>query len=100
MLMSGVPVDATEALAIGLVNRVCPAESLVAEAVERAKLIASKAPLSIRALKAVVRTGAVLPLDAAMELELSEYNRLFTTEDRREGVAAFNQKRAAAFRGL
>lgn len=100
MLMSGVPVDAAEALAIGLVNRVCPAESLVAEAVERAKLIASKAPLSIRALKAVVRTGAALPLDAAMELELSEYNRLFTTEDRREGVAAFNQKRAAAFRGL
>jgi enoyl-CoA hydratase len=100
MLMSGVPVDATEALAIGLVSRVCAAESLVAETVERAKLIASKAPLSVKALKAVVRAGAVLPLDAAMELELSEYNRLFTTEDRREGVAAFNQKRAAAFRGL
>jgi len=99
MLMSGVPVDATEALAIGLVNRVCAADSLVAEVIERAKLIASKAPLSVRALKAVVRQGAVLPLEAAMELELSEYNRLFTTEDRREGVAAFNQKRPAAFRG-
>ena len=100
MLMSGVPVDAAEALAIGLVNRVCAPDSLVAEAVERAKLIATKAPLSVRALKAVVRAGAALPLEAAMALELSEYNRLFTTEDRREGVAAFNQKRMAAFRGV
>ncbi|MCA3746794.1 MAG: enoyl-CoA hydratase, partial [Phenylobacterium sp.] len=48
----------------------------------------------------VVRTGAVLPLAEAMDLELSEYNRLFTTEDRREGVAAFNQKRPAVFRGV
>ena len=100
MLMSGVPVDAAEALAIGLVNRVCAPERLVAEAVERAKLIATKAPLSVRALKSVVRAGAVLPLAEAMALELSEYNRLFTTEDRREGVAAFNQKRPAAFRGV
>ena len=99
MLMSGVPVDAAEALSIGLVNKVCAPETLVAEALERARLIASKAPLSVRALKAVVRTGAVLPLAEAMDLELSEYNRLFTTEDRREGVAAFNQKRPAAFRG-
>jgi enoyl-CoA hydratase len=99
MLMSGVPVDAAEALSIGLVNRVCTPETLVAETLERAKLIASKAPLSVRALKAVVRTGAVLPLAAAMDLELSEYNRLFTTQDRREGVAAFNQKRPPQFRG-
>ena len=72
---------------------------LLDEVLERARLIASKAPLSIRALKAVVHGGAVLPLDQAMALELSEYNRLFTTEDRREGVAAFNQKRPAVFQG-
>jgi len=99
MLMSGVPVDAAEALSIGLVNRVCAPDALVNEALARADLIASKAPLSIRAVKAVVRTGAVLPLDQAMELELREYNRLFTTNDRREGVAAFNQKRPARFEG-
>ncbi|MCA3715438.1 enoyl-CoA hydratase-related protein [Phenylobacterium sp.] len=100
MLMSGLPVDAAEALSIGLVNAVRPNETLVADLVARAVLIASKAPLSIRAVKAVVRTGAVLPLAEAMDLELSEYNRLFTTEDRREGVAAFNQKRPAVFRGV
>ena len=99
MLMSGAPVDAAEALAIGIVNRVCPPDELVAQVLVQAKLIASKAPLSVKALKAVVRKGAVLPLDQAMELELSEYNRLFTTDDRREGVAAFNQKRTAVFQG-
>ena len=56
-------------------------------------------PLSVRALKKVVHDGAALPLDQAMELELVEYNRLFRTADRREGVAAFNQKRTAVFRG-
>jgi enoyl-CoA hydratase/carnithine racemase len=99
MLMSGAPVDAAEALAIGIVNRVCPSDELIAQVLVQARLIASKAPLSVRALKAVVRKGAVLPLDQAMDLELSEYNRLFTTEDRREGVAAFNQKRTAVFQG-
>lgn len=99
MLMSGAPVDAAEALAIGIVNRVCPAEDLIAQVMVQARLIASKAPLSVRAVKNVVRTGAVLPLDQAMALELSEYNRLFVTEDRREGVAAFNQKRTAVFQG-
>lgn len=99
MLMSGAPVDATEALSIGIVNRVCPPDELIAQVLVQAKLIASKAPLSVRALKKVVRTGAALPLDQAMDLELSEYNRLFVTEDRREGVAAFNQKRTAVFQG-
>jgi enoyl-CoA hydratase len=99
LLMSAAPLDAAEALAVGIVNRICKPETLVDEVLERARLIASKAPLSIRALKAVVHGGAVLPLDQAMDLELSEYNRLFTTEDRREGVAAFNQKRPAVFQG-
>ena len=99
LLMSAAPLDAAEALAVGIVNRVCAPETLLDEVLERARLIASKAPLSIRALKAVVHGGAVLPLDQAMALELSEYNRLFTTEDRREGVAAFNQKRPAVFQG-
>ena len=99
LLMSGLPIDAARALDFGLVNHVTPPDELMAQVLERARVIASKAPLSVRALKNVVRGGAALPLDAAMELELSEYNRLFRTADRREGVAAFNQKRTAAFRG-
>lgn len=99
LLMSGLPIDAAQALDWGLVNRVVPAAELLDQVLERAKLIAAKAPLSVKALKAVVRGGAALPLDQAMELELSEYNRLFTTADRREGVAAFNEKRTATFQG-
>lgn len=100
LLMSGLPLDAGEALRLGLVNRVCDPSSLLDEVVERARLIASKAPLSVRALKRVVHGGAALPLDQAMDLELDAYNQLFRTEDRREGVAAFNEKRPAVFRGL
>ena len=99
LLMTTSHLSAAEALEIGRVNRVCAADALIPEVLERAKLIASKAPLSIRALKAVVRAGSVMPLDQAMDLELDEYNRLFTTQDRREGVAAFNQKRPAVFEG-
>lgn len=99
MLMSGAPVDAAEALSAGIVNRVCPPETLLPQVLERAALIASKAPLSVRALKRVVGGGAVLPLDQAMALELEAYNQLFTTQDRREGVAAFNQKRSPDFKG-
>jgi enoyl-CoA hydratase len=99
LLMTAAHLTADQALEIGLVNRVCAAEELIPQVLDQARLIASKAPLSVRALKAVVHGGAVLPLDAAMDLELSEYNRLFVTEDRREGVAAFNQKRPAVFQG-
>lgn len=99
LLMSGLPIDAAQALEFGLVNRIVPAAELEAQVLERARVIASKAPLSVKALKKVVRGGAALPLEAAMELELFEYNRLFTTRDRREGVAAFNQKRSPVFRG-
>ena len=62
-------------------------------------LRAAKAPLSVRALKHVVHEGHSLDLAAAMEMELSAYNRLFKTADRREGVASFNEKRTPTFKG-
>ena len=99
LLMSGLPIDAARAQDFGLVNHVTPPDELMPQVLERARVIAAKAPLSVRALKKVVHDGAALPLDQAMELELVEYNRLFRTADRREGVAAFNQKRTAVFRG-
>ncbi len=99
LLMSGLPIDAVRALDFGLVNHVAPPDELMPQVLERARVIAGKAPLSVKALKKVVRGGAALPLDRAMALELVEYNRLFKTKDRREGVAAFNQKRTAVFKG-
>lgn len=99
ILVSGRPLSAQEALDFGIVNRVVPADQLMIAVMETATRIAANAPLSVRALKHVVHEGHSMDLAAAMELELSHYNRLFKTADRREGVASFNEKRTPAFRG-
>jgi enoyl-CoA hydratase/carnithine racemase len=90
---------AQEALAWGLVNAVVAPEALTPTVLEVADRIAASAPLSVRALKKVVREGQDLDLDQAMALEIAEYDRLFATADRREGVRAFNEKRAPRFGG-
>lgn len=99
ILTSGRPLSAHEALEAGIVNRVTPAEQLMETVLETARRIAANAPLSVRALKKVVHEGQGLALRAAMELELDQYNRLFKTADRREGIASFNEKRTPAFKG-
>ena len=76
-----------------------PAAELMDAVLETAKRIAANAPLSVRALKRVVHEGHGMDLAAAMEMELSAYNRLFKTADRREGVASFNEKRTPVFKG-
>ncbi len=99
ILVSGRPLTAEEAREAGIVNRVVPAAELMEAVLETAGRIAANAPLSVRTLKRVVHEGNGLDLAAAMEMELSGYNRLFKTADRREGVASFNEKRTAAFKG-
>jgi enoyl-CoA hydratase/carnithine racemase len=64
-----------------------------------ANQIATRAPLSVRGLKRVVHEGQDMDLKRAMDLELTVYNHLFTTADRREGVASFNEKRTPKFEG-
>jgi enoyl-CoA hydratase/carnithine racemase len=99
ILTSTRPITAEQALDWGLVNGVTAPDALMQTVLEVAGRIAANAPLSVRGLKRVVRGGAALELGDAMELELAVYNHLFTTEDRREGVAAFNEKRPPEFRG-
>jgi len=86
-LTTGRHFTARQAMEWGIVNGVTAPEALMETVLGVAAEIAAKAPLSVRALKHVVREGAALDLAAAMELELSHYNRLFKTADRREGVA-------------
>jgi enoyl-CoA hydratase/carnithine racemase len=99
ILVLGHPLTAAEALEAGIVNRVVPADQLLSATLETAERVAANAPLSVKALKHVVHEGHHLDLAAAMELELAHYNRLFKTADRRDGVASFNEKRTANFRG-
>ncbi|MGH7085899.1 MAG: enoyl-CoA hydratase-related protein, partial [Acetobacteraceae bacterium] len=83
----------------GLVNRVFPASALLAEVRATAALIAGNAPLATRQIKQAVNVGIAMELSAGLMLEIEAYNRLVPTEDRREGVNAFNEKRRPRFSG-
>ncbi len=99
ILLTGRPFSAAEAAAWGLVNRVLSPAALLAEARVTAAVIAANAPLATRQIKQAVKVGIALDLPAALMLEIEAYNRLVPTEDRHEGVAAFNEKRPPRFTG-
>ncbi len=99
LLFSAEPIDAAEALRIGLVNRVVPAGQEVNEAIEMARVFARRAPLSLAFAKSAVNLGLTMPLEAALAFEIGLTAQLFTTEDRAEGLRAFQEKREADFRG-
>jgi enoyl-CoA hydratase/carnithine racemase len=99
IIFTGLPFSAAEALEWGVVNRVLPAAELLPAALATAARIAANAPLAIRQAKTSIRFGAETDLHSALRLEVEAYNRLVPTEDRREGVAAFNEKRAPRFQG-
>jgi enoyl-CoA hydratase/carnithine racemase len=100
LLMTGRPFTAREALDWGMLNRVCEPDALIAEVLETAARIAANAPLSVRQIKQSVAVGGQMDLASALAFEIEAYNRLPPTEDRREGVNAFNEKRKPVFRGV
>ncbi|GAB3885108.1 enoyl-CoA hydratase/isomerase family protein [Terrabacter terrigena] len=83
----------------GVVSRVCEPEELLKAALETADEIARNAPLAVQAAKRIVDTGAEVPLDTGLTLEYQALSALFRTEDGREGVAAFLEKRDPSFHG-
>jgi enoyl-CoA hydratase len=99
ILLTGKPITAQQAFEWGMVNRICKADTLMAEALETASTIAANAPISTRQIKQSVNYGLNMDLASGMMFEIEAYNRMVPTEDRREGIRAFNEKRKPNFQG-
>jgi enoyl-CoA hydratase/carnithine racemase len=81
------------------VNKVCESGKTLADALDTAKQIAENAPLAVRQAKKSIHYGLQVDLLTGYRFEIEAYNRLVDTEDRREGVRAFNEKRKPSFKG-
>jgi enoyl-CoA hydratase/carnithine racemase len=99
IILTAKPFGAEDALAWGVVNRLCAAPDLLPSVIETARAIGENAPLSVRQAKSSLRHGVNVDLRSAMLFEIAAYNRLVNTEDRREGINAFNEHRKPRFTG-
>jgi enoyl-CoA hydratase len=99
MVLTGRRLSAQEALSAGLVARVLPSEGFGEAALAVAAEIAGKSPLALRMAKEAINHAYELPLAEGVHLERRLFNLLFATEDQKEGMAAFVEKRAAVWKG-
>ena len=99
IILTGKPFGAGEAKEWGMVSRVLPQAELLAEALATAETIAKNAPISVRQAKLAISRGANMSLWDGLALEIEAYHRMVPTEDRHEGIAAFNEKRQPRFKG-
>src|SRR5579884_1599398 len=99
MVLTGAQISAQEMAAHGLVNRVVPKGEHLTEALKLAKTVAAQAPIAARLAKEAVLAAFETPLAEGLEIERRNFYLLFATEDMREGMRAFIEKRKAAFQG-
>ncbi|HEV2148193.1 MAG TPA: enoyl-CoA hydratase-related protein [Longimicrobiaceae bacterium] len=97
LILSGEIIDAAEALRIGLVDVVHPAAELRERTMGFARGMAAKSPVALQMAKAAVRAAAEMPLSAGLAYETELFVTCFGSDDKREGVAAFLEKRPAEF---
>ena len=99
MVLNGRMLSAEEAAQLGLINRVVPVDSYLTEAVKLASEISLRAPIAVRLAKEAINAALEVPLQAGLYLERNLFYMLFSTEDQKEGMDAFVNKRKATWRG-
>jgi enoyl-CoA hydratase/carnithine racemase len=99
MILSGEPIDAARALQAGLVSRVVPPAQLLEQALALAATIAQRAPLALRACTALLRQPRFDDVQPALERERAAFGELLASDDAREGIRAFTEKRSPIWRG-
>src|SRR5438876_11024657 len=99
IVLTGAQVTAEEMHALGLVNHVVPKGEHLTEAIKLAKTVTAQAPVAVRLAKDAVNAAFETTLEQGQEIERKNFFLLFTTEDMREGMQAFIEKRKAEFKG-
>ncbi|MBP2242336.1 enoyl-CoA hydratase [Cytobacillus eiseniae] len=99
-LFTGKRITAMEALQYGMINRLVAKELLFEETIKFAEEIANQAPLSIRFIKESVLKAVDVSIDEGMQFERKNFSLLFSTEDQKEGMIAFQEKRKPNFKGM
>lgn len=99
VMFTGTPFTAQEAYDWGMVNKLCEPDKLMEDVLATARTIARNAPISVQMIKKAIKNGMQTDMTTALMIEIAAYNRTVTTEDRLEGVLAFNEKRPPNFKG-
>jgi enoyl-CoA hydratase len=99
IVLTGAQVTAEEMHALGMVNRVVPKGEHLTEAIKLARTVAAQAPIAVRLGKEAVNAAFETTLNQGLEIERKNFFLLFATEDMREGMQAFIEKRKAEFKG-
>ena len=99
IMLTALPFTAQQALDWGLANAVFPGDQLIEAALETAHKISGNAPVAVMQVKHSIHRGLQMSLSDGLAFEIEAYNRTVPTQDRREGVLAFNEKRKPEFKG-
>jgi len=99
LILTGRMIDAEEAERLGFATRVVPAAETLGAALQLAETVAAMPPLAVRAAKDAIAAADELPLSAGVAYERRNFHLLFGTEDQREGMTAFLEKRAPEWKG-
>ena len=99
LILSAEPWTAEQAYDWGMINKLCEPDRLMDDVLATAARIAGNAPISVRQAKKSIHNGMQTDLATGLNFEIQAYEKMITTEDRREGILAFNEKRKPNFKG-